>query len=545
MRFARTSKIVGVATLSALALSACGGGGDTSSSGGSGNASAIITADSVEPQNPLVPTNTAETGGGRIVQQIFHGLITYDENGKPVNDLAESIESKDNKTWTIKIKPGKKFSNDEVITAKSFVDSWNFAAAAKNAQQGSYFFESVEGYDKVSAEGSKEDTMSGLKVVDDNTFTVTLSHAESDFPLRLGYSAYTPMPSVAFKDIKAFGENPIGYGPYKMAKQGAWQHNVQVELVKNDSYDGPDKAQNGGITFKLYQKLDAAYQDVLANNLDVLEQLPTSALANAKSDLGDRYQVKPYAAIQEVAIPYYLENFKGEAGKLRRQAISMAINRTEIGDVIFHGTLKAATEFTSPALEGYQAEIPGSEFTKFDAAKAKELWAKAEKIKPYNKSEKLTIAYNADGGHKDWIDALANQLKNNLGIDAEGKSYATFKEVRTEANKGTLTGAIRSGWVADYPSAYNFLGATLAKGAASNDARYDNPAFEAKLREGLSATDKAARQKAFTEANSMALNDMPAIPLFYYQANYAYSENVSNVTTDWQGTPIYFKITKK
>lgn len=545
MRISRISKTLGVAAAATLALTACGGGGDSNSSGEAGDGNAIITADSVEPQNPLVPTNTTETGGGVVVQQIFNGLVTYDSEGKTQNDLAESIESEDKQTWTIKIKPDMKFTNGEAITAQSFVDSWNYGAAAKNAQGTSSFFEPIEGYEKVSAEGSKDDKMSGLKVVDDTTFTVKLVSPQSDFEQRLGYTAFAPMPSSAFKDMKAFGENPVGYGPYKMAKDGAWQHNSAIELVKNEDYKGPEAAKNGGITFKLYQNPDTAYQDLISNNLDVLQQVPTGALGNYKSDLGDRYSDKPYAGIQTIAVPEYQDNWKGEAGKLRRQALSMSINREEITKVIFNETRLPATDFTAPTIEGYQEDLPNSENTKFDAEKAKELWAKAEKIQPYNKSQKLTIAYNADaGGHKKWVDAVANQIENNLGIEVEGKSYSTFKELRTDAKAGKLTGATRSGWQADYPSMYDFMGPTFSKGASSNDSRYDNPEFEAKLNEGLEAKSTEDGVKKFQEADSMLLEDLPSIPLWYNQANTAWSENVSGVGTGWDGVPEYYKVEK-
>ncbi|WP_129359999.1 MULTISPECIES: peptide ABC transporter substrate-binding protein [Micrococcaceae] len=543
MRFSRISTFASVAVISALALTGCGGG----SSAGSGDAdsSAVITADSVEPQNPLVPTNTSENGGGVVVENIFNGLISYDEDGKPQNDLAESIDSDDNQNWTIKIKKDKKFTNGEPVTAQSFVDSWNYGAAAKNAQAASTFFSPIEGYDAVSGEGSTEDKMSGLQVKDDNTFTVKLNSPQSDFDLRLGYAAYVPMPESAFKDMKAFGENPVGYGPYKMAKEGAWQHNTQIDLVKNDDYDGPEKPKNGGITFKLYQNPDTAYQDLLANNLDVLQQIPTSALGNYKDDLGDRSLDKPYAGNQTIAIPYYLKNWSGEAGKLRRQALSMAIDRDEITKVILNNTRKPATDMTAPVLEGYKDKIENSDNTKFDKDKAKELWDKAEKMQPYDTSEKFTIAYNADaGGHKKWVDAVANQIKNNLGIDAEGKSYSTFKEVRTDATSGKLTGAVRSGWLGDYPSLYNFMEPTYTKGANSNDSKYDNPEFEKKLNEGLAATDKDAANKAFREADSMLLEDLPAIPLWYSQANVGWSESVSGVKASWNGTPMYYNVEK-
>ncbi|WP_085529306.1 peptide ABC transporter substrate-binding protein [Kocuria massiliensis] len=543
MRFSRISSIASLGVISALALSACGGG--TGSSGGQADASAIITADSVEPQHPLVPTDTNENGGGVVVENIFNGLISYDENGKVENDLAESIDSTDQQNWTIKIKKDKKFTNGEPVTAKSFVDSWNFGAAAKNAQASSSFFSPIEGYDAVSAEGATEDKMSGLKVVDDTTFTVKLSSPESDFAQRLGYTAYAPLPESAFKDIKAFGENPVGYGPYKMAKQGAWQHNTQIDLVKNDDYDGPEKAKNGGITFKLYQNPDTAYQDLLANNLDVLQQIPATDLGTYKDDLPDRNLDKPYAGNQTIAIPEYLKNWSGEAGKLRRQALSKAIDRDEITKVILNNTRKPATDMTAPVLEGYKDNLKNSENTKFNKDEAKKLWDEAEKIQPYDKSEKFTIGYNADaGGHKKWVDAVTNQLKNNLGIEVEGKSYATFKELRTETTAGKLTGAVRSGWLADYPSMYNFMGPIYTKGADSNDSRYDNPEFEATLSEGLKAKDQSEAQKKFQEADSMLLEDLPAIPLWYSQANVGWSENVQNVKASWNGTPMYYNVEK-
>ena len=51
----------------------------------------------------------------------------------------------------------------------------------------------------------------------------------------------------------------------------------------------------------------------------------------------------------------------------------MAINREEITKVIFSGTRIPAKDFTSPAVDGYNENVAGSEVLKFDAAKAKEV----------------------------------------------------------------------------------------------------------------------------------------------------------------------------
>jgi oligopeptide transport system substrate-binding protein len=546
MRFSRTSKALGMVAIAALALTGCGASGSATGSGSTGgDTSKVILADGSEPQRPLMPADTNEVGGGKVIDMIFAGLVSYDPSGKPVNELAESIEGKDGQHFTIKVKKGQKFTNGEAITAKSFVDSWNFGAAAKNAQLSGGFFESIKGYDEASAEGSTVETMSGLKVVDDQTFTVELKQPESDWPLRLGYTAFVPVPSGALKDPKGFGEKPVGNGPYKLA-DGGWQHNVQIQLVPNPDYNGPRKAKNAGVTFKIYQNDDSAYQDLMSNNLDILQTIPTSALKNFKSDLGDRTINKPYAGNQTIAIPEYLPEWSGEAGKLRRQAISMAINREEITKVIFNGARQPAKDFTAPVLDGYSDSIPGAENLTFNADKAKEAWAKADAIQKWDANKTFTIAYNADkGGHKAWVEAVVNQLKNTLGIKVEGKPYATFKEARNDATAKTLTGSIRAGWQADYPSLYNFLGPIYKTGAGSNDASYANPTFDKAISDGLNAASVSDGNKAMNKAQEILLTDLPAIPLWYQVAQGGWSDKVANVDYGWDGVPLYYNVTGK
>ncbi|WP_342024000.1 ABC transporter substrate-binding protein [Arthrobacter citreus] len=547
MRFTRTPKLLSVAAVALLALTACGGGDTSNEAGAEGDTSRVIIADNAEPQNPLIPTNTNEVGGGAVLDLLFAGLISYDADGKPQNEMAESIETEDAQNYTITLKEGKTFSNGEPVTAASFVDAWNYGAAAKNAQLSSYFFESIEGYDEASAEGSTVETMSGLKVVDDTTFTVALKQPESDWQLRLGYSAFYPMLAEALADPATYGENPVGNGPYKFDGEGAWEHNQQIKLVPNESYEGPQEAQNAGVTFKIYQNDTTAYQDLISDNLDVLKVIPTSDVKNFKNDLGEERSIEsPYAGNQTLAIPYYLENWSGEAGKLRRQALSMSIDREEITRVIFNNGRTPAADFTAPVLDGYKDDLPGSENLEFNPDEAKKLWEEAEKLAPYDASEPLTIAYNADkGDHKTWVEAVVNNVKNNLGIEITGKPYATFKEARTEATDGVLTGAIRSGWQADYPSLYNFLGPIYATGAGSNDARYENPEFDELLSTGLAATSVEEGNEVMNEAQEMLLEDLPAIPLWYQVAQGGWSTNVDNVEFGWNGVPLYHAITGK
>src|SRR5690625_2297724 len=137
------------------------------------------------------------------------------------------------------------------VTAQSFVDAWNYGANGANGQYASSFFEAIEGYADISdADADPEATLSGLEVVDDLTFTVTLSSPQADFPVRLGYTAFSPLPQAFFDDPEAFGESPIGNGPYQLVE---WNHNQNAVLEVNPDYAGPRTPANDGLAFVFYQ----------------------------------------------------------------------------------------------------------------------------------------------------------------------------------------------------------------------------------------------------------------------------------------------------
>lgn len=521
-----------------LMLAGCSGGdngGSGSTSGG--DATSIIRTNGSEPQNPLIPTNTNEVGGGKILDSIFAGLVYYDAEGAPVNDMAESIVTNDPQNLTVTIKQGQTFTDGTEVKADNFIKAWNYGAQLSNNQLNSYFFEDIVGF---SYDADSE--LTGLQKVDDYTFTIALSKPAADFALRLGYSAFFPLPDVAFDDMAAFGENPIGNGPYKLSGDGAWQHNVQIDLVKNEDYQGGRTVENGGLSIIFYATQDAAYADLLGGNVDVIDGVPSSSLASFESDLGDRAVNQPAAVFQSFTIPGRLEHFGGEEGKLRRQALSMAINRQEITDTIFQGTRTPASDFTSPVIAGWSDSLTGADVLSYNETQAKELWAQADAISPW--SGTFQIAYNADGGHQSWVDAVTNSIKNTLGIDASGAPYPTFAEARTAITNRSIQTAFRTGWQADYPGLYNFLGPLYATDASSNDGDYSNPAFDELLTSGIAATDTDTQNEDFQKAQEILLQDLPAIPLWYSNVTGGYAEGVNNVQFGWNSVPLYYEITK-
>jgi ABC-type oligopeptide transport system substrate-binding subunit len=96
---------------------------------------------------------------------IFRGLKRYDpKTGAATDMMAEKIESTDSRNFTITLKDGWTFSNGEKVTAKSYVDAWNYGAHIRNNQKNAYFFGYIEGYEQVHPEKGEAtaETMSGL-----------------------------------------------------------------------------------------------------------------------------------------------------------------------------------------------------------------------------------------------------------------------------------------------------------------------------------------------------------------------------------------------
>lgn len=528
----------------ALALTACASGAGSQTSGAaSGEAPAastgIITTNGSEPQNPLIPGMTNETGGGKILNLIFAGLVYYDAKGETHLEDAESIETTDSTKWTVKLKKDRKFSDGTPVLAKNYVEAWKSISVGQ--QLSAYFMHDIVGTDD---EGNAvEGEEFGAKVIDDHTFEVTLKAPAGDWPSRLGYSAFVPLPDSTLADPKTGGEKPVGNGMYKLASDTAWEHNVQIELVPNPEYKGDRVAKNGGVTIKFYDSQDAAYADLTSDNLDVLDAIPDSAFSNYEEELAGRSVNQAAAIFQAFIIPSRLPHFGGEEGNLRRQAISYAINREEITNTIFAGTRSPAKDFTSPVVAGFNDKLAGAEVLSFNADKAKELWAQADAISKWEGTFKL--AYNSDGGHQAWVDAVVNQIKNTLGIDAEGAPYPDFKSLRSEVSDRTIQTAFRSGWQADYPGKFNFLAPLYGTGAGSNDGDYSNKEVDDLFRKAATSSDVEEGIAALDAAQEILLKELPSIPLWNSNVNGGYSTLVDNVVFGWDSVAIYHQITKK
>ncbi|MBQ1000928.1 ABC transporter substrate-binding protein [Streptomyces sp. RK62] len=537
MRAARHARWAAAAMVVALATTACGGGADA------GEGGAVLSSSWTDPQNPLEPANTNEVQGGKVLSMIFRGLKQYDpKTGEAKNMVAERIETSDSQHFTVTLKDGWTFSDGEKVTAKSFVDAWNYGASLENNQKNAYFFSYIEGYDQVHPEQGKQraKTMSGLKVIDERTFTVTLSQKFSGFPDTLGYNAFVPLPRSFYEDHAGWLAKPVGNGPYTVQ---SYTRGSEMRLVRWDAYAGPDAARNDGVTLKVYTDNNTAYTDLMAGNLDLVDDVPAQQLKNVRADLDGRYLNTPAGIIQTLSFPHYDKRWTGPGADKVRKGLSRAIDREQITRTIFQGTRTPATDWTSPVLGaegGYKAGLCG-EWCAYDAAAARKLIEEGGGLP----GGQVKITYNADtGSHKLWVDAVCNSINNALNDDKAcvGNPMGTFADFRSKSTTQKIAGPFRAGWQMDYPLTQNFLQPLYYTNASSNDGKWSNKEFDRLVDRANAETDPAKAVKLFQQAEEVVRDEMAAIPLWYQNGSAGWSERLSDVTLNPFSVPVYEQI---
>jgi ABC-type oligopeptide transport system substrate-binding subunit len=514
---------VGSGLAAVLVLAACGGGGSTEPEApggpaeGTGTYSININSD---PEKPLIPGDTNESEGAQVVRSLFTGLIEYNNETVEADytGVAESIESTDNTNWTVTLKTGWTFHDGTPVTAKSFVDAWNYTANVENAQGGAYFYSKIAGYD---GENPKP-AMEGLQVVDDTHFTVQLTEPFAQFPIMTGYTAFAPLPEAFYADPVAFGRKPIGNGPFKAETE--YVQGQGITLTRFEEYAG-DKAAAGGVELRVISDINTAYNELIAGNLDIYRyQLPPELATIAPDELGERYFERVSSSFTYIGFPLYDPRFQDPRV---RQAFSLAVDRQAITDAIFSGTRAPAYDVIPPTIDGHREDA--CKFCVHDVARAKQLLAESG----FDTSQPVDLWFNSGAGHDQWVQAVGNQLQQNLGITYGLRGDLDFAQYLPLADGKGMTGPFRLSWGMDYPSPENFLGPLFTAAAqppsGSNSTFYNNPEFDRLVAAGNQASSNEEAVALYQQADDVLLNDLPVMPIFYGFSQGGHSERTGDV----------------
>lgn len=493
-------------------------GGEEKAKGG------VLNLEITEPAqlNPAQADDSEETIVSKL---LFEGLVVYDQKNAEVKPgvALKWTPSENNTIWTFDLRKDATFGNKEKVTAQSFIDGWNRASSPVTGEDDTSplntFFAEVKGFKKHFGDSDVDPPtvgdgkgLEGLKAVDDYTLQVTLDAPDPEFYLKTGHTAFQPLPSKAAQDAQkpSFSEQPIGNGPFELKGDPAWKHDQEIRLQPRPGYKGGwEPSLLDEVVFHIYPDQDTMYLEWEKGNLDYI-RVPPGKIQEARTKYKDSTLEVPTSTITYVGAT--LKNAPLDNVKFR-QALSLAINRKEIIASIFDNSQVEARSIVPPTMPGFRKDGP-CKFCRFDVAEAKKLLQEsgADTSKP------MVLAFNTGAGHEQWVQAVANQLKTNLGLTVTPEPVTGFsRNFIPRLRAGTVTGLFRLGWGMDYPSPQNFLAPLFSKKGIGHDnlTEYDNPKFDELLDETSSKPNVRDRIKGYQEAEDIILNDMPIIPLWF------------------------------
>jgi ABC-type oligopeptide transport system substrate-binding subunit len=448
-----------------------------------------------------------------VVKLLFDGLVLYNEKTAAIEPgVATKWESNADATkWTFHLRPGTKFSNGEEVTADSFVQGMTRATSTdlyNNPGGLGYHLDGVVGTADHSA--GTIPNLPGVKATDKYTLEVNLSAPDAEFPVRAGHMPFFPVPlSATIAGRKpSWDEFPIGNGPFKM--KGTWIHNQSITLVRNPLYYG-NKPHLNEVDFKILPDIETNYLEWQKGNIDWARINPAN-LTEAKQKYPGEYLVRDMAGFD-----YLVATTKKAPmdNKLFRQALSMSIDRKKTAETVFFGLPTPASGIVPQLIPGSRSKgaVGPCKYCVYDPAKAKQLFQQSGV-----KIDKLQMFFNAGAGHDTWMAATAQQIHDVLGIQVEavaGTSQFTGANGYTGRWLKRIAPASldRLSWGMDYPTPDNFLYPLLYSTSSDNNSSFSNPDFDKLINEARGTIDAAKRVKLYQQAEDLALEEMPILPM--------------------------------
>ena len=266
--------------------------------------------------NPILATDSASS---EIANYIFNGLVKYNKDGKQiVGDLAKNFYFENNVTLVFELREGVKWQDGAAFSAKDVL----------------FTYELINSPQVVSPYTSSFRMVKSVEIVDDLTLKVI--YKEPYFKaLELWMSGI--LPYHLLKDEKnimssQFNTKPVGTGPYRLSKL---EFSKNIELEANEEY------------FEHRPRIDRIIYHVIPDANTRFLMLKTE-----KVDIGaleamqmERQVEKPFfdnfRVIEEIAHAYTYLGFNLRREKFQdprvREALSLAIDRKELVDILFMG----------------------------------------------------------------------------------------------------------------------------------------------------------------------------------------------------------------
>lgn len=489
-----------------------------------------------------------------ILQFFDEPLFSTNGDYEFTNDGAATYKmSDDNKTITVKIKDNVNWSDGKPVTAQDY--EYSFLVIGNKdytgVRYGDAIIQGIVGM-KDYHEG-KAQNISGIKIIDDKTLSITFGAANPSlltglwpYAMPKHYLGDVPIKDLAKSD--KIHKNPIGFGPFKIKKMVPGE---SVQFERNDDYyHGKPNLQ--GIVLKVVNP-KVILQSLKKGEVDVAD-FPADQYPAAKGSKNFQFVGKIDLAYNYIG--FKLGHWDAKKGvsvmdnpkfkdKNLRQAMAYALDEKSVGEKIYNGLRFPATSLIPPSFPTWSD--PKANPVGYDPAKAKKLLDKAgykdtdkDGLREDPSGKKFTVNFLAMSGG-DTAEPLAKfyiQSWKNVGIDvklvdgrlAEFNSF--YKMVEEDDPKVDLyAGAWGTGTDVDPYGLY-------AKDASFNYSHFVSEKNDKLLAEGHSdkAFDKDFRKKTYSEWQKYMNDEMPVIPTLFRSAVTAVNNRVTNFTVDPKDT---------
>jgi peptide/nickel transport system substrate-binding protein len=462
-----------------------------------------------------------------MLGHVFGRLVDWDANQQFIPRLAESWKAINDTTWEFKLRKGVKFHDGSDFTVDDVI--YSFARADGYTGGNSSFRTYTKGktLKKVDDHTLHIMTASPYPLMPNDMTTVMIMSSEAK-----GTGAADKNKGIAAKDFNK-GLATIGTGPYKFVE---WKKGDRVVLQKYTGYNGPLAQPWDKVTFKFIKSEPARVAALLAGDVDMIDNVPTTDIARLKTEP----KVALSSGVSNRVIYLHMDQFRDKSpfvtskdgepldkNPLRdarvRKAISMLINRPAIVEHVMEGVAIPAGQLLP---EGFFGRSTKMNPEKHDIAGAKALLAAAG----WGDGFGLTLHGPNDRYINDAkICEAIGQMLSAAGIPTKVVTMPKNVYFR-RASKGGEGGQpefslMLVGWGSGTGEASSPLKSLLSthdksKGrGASNRGRHADEAVDAMVSDALATVDDAKRGALLAQATEKAIGENQGIIPLHYQVN--------------------------
>jgi oligopeptide transport system substrate-binding protein len=470
----------------------------------------------------LDPHHVAGVWEDRIIGDMFMGLTTEGPDASVVPGAAESwTVSEDGRTYTFKLRDHS-WSDGVAVSADDFVFALRRILAPETAAKYASLLYPIRNAEELNSAKMTGMENLGVRAVDAKTLEITLKAPTPYFIEQLTHYTAFPVPRhlvEKFGDDWVKKEHIASNGAYVLDE---WVPNTHVRLTKNPDFFDAKNVAIEKVEFYPTEDRGAVQKRFRAGEIDIAKDFASEQFDFLKKELPEEIQVAP-----ELGIYYYpINTNKPPFDDVRvRQALSLVIDREAITDKVLTTGEVPAYSFVPPGTGNYgnPAYVDWIETSYAErVAKAKALLADAG-YGP-DKPLKFTLSYNTSENHKRIAIAVASMWKKELGVQIElFNQEITPHYDNLEQNNFDVA---RAAWVADYNDAQNFLYLLETRTGRQNYGRWSNAEFDKLMDQASTTTDMDTRSTLLRQAEAIAMEEQPVIPIYYYVSKNLVSSKV-------------------